>query len=87
MDGLPSNLFEAVSTKDLDGLIYLYALSGRGALTRIARLTGVSPSILDQPFSLSTFLFLSFIVVDASINFELSTVLTCRNVCCRRKSK
>jgi ankyrin repeat protein len=52
MDGLPSNLFEAVSTKDLDGLIYLYALSGRGALTRIARLTGVSPSILDQPFSL-----------------------------------
>lgn len=77
MDGLPSNLFEAVSNKDLDGLIYLYALSGRGALTRIARLTGVSPSILDQPFSLSTFLFLSFIVVNTSINFEFENFLIC----------
>jgi hypothetical protein len=56
MDRLPSTLFDALSTKDLDGMIYLYALSGRSALTRIARFAGVSTSVTDPQFSSGRFL-------------------------------
>lgn len=56
MDRLPSTLFDALSTKDLDGIIYLYTLSGRSALTRIARFAGVSTSVTDPQFSSGRFL-------------------------------